>query len=72
MLRLRKAEGVNRPAIAGLWPARGNKDFNVMLDAGADIRADQDDLLTYALMGAAYAREGLGIVRPKVGLLNVG
>jgi phosphate acyltransferase len=72
MLRLRKAEGVNRPAIACLWPTRGPHPFSVMLDAGADIRADQDDLLMYALMGAAYARAGLGIDRPKVGLLNVG
>lgn len=72
MLRLRKAEGVNRPAIACLWPSRNPSGFNVMLDAGADIRADQDDLLTYALMGASYARNGLDIERPRVGLLNVG
>jgi len=72
MLRLRKAEGVNRPAIACLWPSRNPAGFNVMLDAGADIRADQDDLLTYALMGASYARNGLDIKRPRIGLLNVG
>ncbi len=72
MLRLRKADGVNRPAIACYWPSRNPAGFNVMLDAGADIRADQDDLLTYALMGASYARNGLGIARPRVGLLNVG
>ena len=72
MLRLRKVEGVNRPAIACLWPSRNPSGFNVMLDAGADIRADQDDLLTYALMGASYARNGLGIDRPRIGLLNVG
>lgn len=72
MLRLRKAEGVNRPAIACLWPSRNPSGFNVMLDAGADIRADQDDLLTYALMGASYARNGLGIESPRIGLLNVG
>lgn len=72
MLLLRKAEGVNRPAIACLWPSRNPAGFNVMLDAGADIRADQDDLLTYALMGASYARNGLDITRPRVGLLNVG
>jgi len=72
MLRLRKAEGVNRPAIACLWPSRNPAGFNVMLDAGADIRADQDDLLTYALMGASYARNGLDIAVPRIGLLNVG
>lgn len=72
MVRLRKAEGVNRPAIACLWPSRNPSGFNVMLDVGADIRADQDDLLTYALMGASYARNGMGIARPRIGLLNVG
>ncbi|SEW06390.1 phosphate:acyl-[acyl carrier protein] acyltransferase [Cognatiyoonia koreensis] len=72
MLRLRKADGVNRPAIACLWPSRNKQGFNVMLDAGADIRADQDDLLTYALMGASYARNAFDLKRPRVGLLNVG
>jgi len=72
MVRLRKAEGVNRPAIACLWPSRNPSGFNVMLDAGADIRADEHDLLTYALMGASYARNGLDIATPRVGLLNVG
>ncbi|ROU00196.1 phosphate acyltransferase PlsX [Histidinibacterium lentulum] len=72
MIRLRKAEGVNRPAIACLWPSRNPTGFNVMLDVGADIRADEDDLLTFALMGASYARNGLGLERPRIGLLNVG
>ncbi len=72
MVRLRKAAGVNRPAIAILWPSRGKTGFSVMLDVGADIRADETDLLQYALMGTSYARNGLGIERPRVGLLNVG
>ncbi len=72
MISLRKADGVNRPAIACLWPSRNPQGFNVMLDAGADIRADEDDLLTYALMGTSYARNGLDISLPRVGLLNVG
>ncbi len=72
MIRLRKASGVKRPAIACLWPSHNPQGFNVMLDAGADIRADEEDLLTYALMGTSYARNGLDIARPRVGLLNVG
>ncbi|MEL6595850.1 MAG: phosphate acyltransferase PlsX [Pseudomonadota bacterium] len=72
MIRLRKVEGVNRPAIACLWPSRNPGGFNVMLDVGADIRADEQDLLQYALMGASYARNGLGLKRPRIGLLNVG
>ena len=72
MIRLRKLPGVNRPAIACLWPSRNPGGFNLMLDAGADIKADATDLLQYALMGASYARNGMGIERPRVGLLNVG
>ncbi|MCR8723244.1 phosphate acyltransferase PlsX [Frigidibacter sp. ROC022] len=72
MLQLRKIAGVHRPAIACLWPCRNPHGFNVMLDAGADISADETDLFQYALMGVSYARNGLGILKPRVGLLNVG
>ena len=72
MIRLRRLPEVNRPAIACYWPSRNPAGFNVMLDVGADIRADAEDLLQYAMMGASYARNGLGLVRPRVGLLNVG
>ena len=72
IVRLRKLPGVNRPALAALWPSRNPHGFNVMLDAGADIRADEHDLLQYALMGTSYARNGLGLNRPRVGILNNG
>ncbi len=72
MIRLRKLAGINRPAIAILWPSRNPQGFNVMLDVGADVRADAQDLLQYALMGASYARNGMDLPRPRIGLLNVG
>jgi phosphate acyltransferase len=72
MLRLRKLPGVNRPAIACLWPSRNPGGFNLMLDVGADVKAEAEDLLQYATMGASYARNGLGLTRPRIGLLNVG
>ena len=72
MIRLRKLPGVDRPAIAVLWPSRNPQGYNVMLDVGADIRADAEDLMQYAVMGACYARIGSNIDRPRVGLLNVG
>ena len=71
-IRLRRLPGVNRPAIAILWPSRNPQGFNVMLDVGADVKADASDLLQYALMGASYARNGLDLPRPRIGLLNVG
>ncbi|WP_306417802.1 phosphate acyltransferase PlsX [Roseinatronobacter sp. S2] len=72
MLRLRKLPGVHRPAIACLWPSLGPHGYNTMLDVGADVRADEESLLHYALMGSAYFRNAFGATRPRVGLLNVG
>ena len=72
MIRLRRLPGITRPAIASLWPSRNPGGFNVMLDMGADVKAEADDLLQFAMMGASYARNGLRLARPRVGLLNVG
>jgi glycerol-3-phosphate acyltransferase PlsX len=72
MLSLRKTPGVSRPAIAVLWPSLNPTGYNILLDGGADIRADADDLLKFAVMGASYARNALGLKKPRVGLLNVG
>jgi len=72
MLQLRKLPGINRPAIAVLWPSRNQAGVNVMLDVGADVRADEHDLLQYALMGASYIRNGFDVQKPRIGLLNVG
>lgn len=72
MIRLRRLPGITRPAIASLWPSRNPGGFNVMLDMGADVKAEANDLLQFALMGASYARNGLRLARPRVGLLNVG
>jgi glycerol-3-phosphate acyltransferase PlsX len=72
VIRLRKLPGIYRPAIAVLWPSKNPQGFNIMLDGGADIRADAKDLMQYALMGTSYARNGFGLKRPRIGLLNVG
>lgn len=72
MIQLRRMAGVNRPAIACLWPSKGPHGFNTLLDVGADIKAEAEDLLAYAIMGVTYFRNGFGTPRPRVGLLNVG
>jgi glycerol-3-phosphate acyltransferase PlsX len=69
---LRKAPGIDRPAIAVNWPSRAPHGFNTVLDMGADVRADARNLLQYAVMGAEYAHLNFGIERPRVGLLNMG
>jgi len=70
-LALRTMPGIDRPALAALMPSLGETD-SVMLDLGANTECDADNLVQFALMGAAYARTALDIARPKVALLNIG
>ena len=72
MIKLKKINGINRPAIAVLWPSTNYRGFNILLDAGADIKADAHDLCQYALMGVTYAKSGFNIKKPRLGILNVG
>jgi glycerol-3-phosphate acyltransferase PlsX len=67
---LKTLPGVDRPAIAGIWPTlRGE---SIVLDLGASIGADAHHYVNMAMMGAAMARIVFGHERPTVGLLNVG
>ncbi|MHC1549457.1 phosphate acyltransferase PlsX [Phyllobacterium sp. K27] len=67
---LRTMASVERPAIAGIWPTlRGE---SIVLDIGATIGADAQQLVDYAVMGSAMARALFEIKRPTIGLLNVG
>jgi phosphate acyltransferase len=67
---LKMLSGIDRPAIAALWPTlRGE---SVVLDLGASIGADAEHLVDLAVMGAAMARILFHIEQPTVGLLNIG
>jgi phosphate acyltransferase len=67
---LKTLPGIDRPAIAALWPTlRGE---SIVLDVGASIGADSEHLVDLAIMGAAMARLLFGLERPSVGLLNIG
>jgi len=67
---LHMLEGIDRPAIAAVWPTlRGD---SVVLDLGATIGGDARHLVALALMGSAMASVLLNLARPTVGLLNIG
>src|SRR4029079_16618439 len=67
---LKTIPGIDRPAIAVLWPTVEAEC--VVLDVGANVGADARQLVEFALMGAAMARALFGIDKPSVGLLNIG
>lgn len=67
---LKTMAGVERPAIAGIWPTlRGE---SIVLDLGASIGADSQHLIDMAVMGSAMARVLFEQEKPTVGLLNIG
>ena len=70
-LALRTLPGIDRPALAALLPTLGDNDV-VMLDLGANTECDANNLVEFAVMGAAYARVVIGLERPRVRLLNIG
>ena len=69
-LVLRPMRGIERPAIAALWPTVTAEC--IVLDVGANIGASARQLADFALMGAAMARALFHVERPTVALLNVG
>ncbi len=70
MVAMRMLEGAHRPALASFMPT--NRGETVMLDLGANIECDADNLAQFAVMGSVFAQVLLGLSEPTVGLLNVG
>ncbi len=67
---LKTIEGVSKPALAGVWPSK--KGFSVVLDLGANIECNENNLIDFSEMGAALYKSVSNKEVPKVGLLNIG
>jgi phosphate acyltransferase len=70
LIRLRTITGIARPAIGAVLPGRSGPV--VLCDAGANVDCKPEWLLQFGIMGSAYARAGLGIAEPRVGIVSVG
>ncbi|HEY6336247.1 MAG TPA: phosphate acyltransferase PlsX [Alphaproteobacteria bacterium] len=69
-LTLGTLPGIDRPAIAAFFPTMRGE--SVMLDLGANVECDANNLVQFAVMGEVFARTVLGMQQPTIGLLNVG
>ena len=69
-LSLRTLPGIDRPAIAAVFPTMRGE--TVMLDLGANLECDAQNLVQFAVMGDVFARTVLGAHNPSCALLNVG
>ncbi|WP_298123606.1 phosphate acyltransferase PlsX [Brevundimonas sp.] len=69
LLRM-SAHGLERPAIVASWPTY--RGITAVLDVGANVESDAEQLVEFAIMGEAFHAAVHGVARPTVGLLNVG
>ena len=67
---LKTIRGISRPAICTTLP--GIKGHTHMLDLGANVECEAENLAEFALMGSVLAQSVEGITNPSVGLLNIG
>jgi glycerol-3-phosphate acyltransferase PlsX len=70
LLRLGRLRGVDRPALAPIFPTATGSC--VVLDIGANPDCKPENLLQFAIMGSVYAKFVRGIDSPKVGLVSNG
>jgi len=69
-LQFRTMPGVTRPAIAAFFPTVG--ELMCMLDLGANIECDAENLVQFAILGQAFYHSLTGKESPRLGLLNIG
>ena len=69
-LILKTLDGINKPALAALWPNENN--MNLVLDLGANIECNEKNLLDFSTMGSALFKSLFNKDLPKIALLNVG
>jgi glycerol-3-phosphate acyltransferase PlsX len=71
MFVFKPLEGIHRPAIASIFPT--TKNDIVMLDLGANLECDTENLVQFAILGSVYAKMMSSMKsKPTVGLLNIG
>jgi glycerol-3-phosphate acyltransferase PlsX len=63
--------GVHRPALSTILPT-STGDLSLLLDVGANVDSDPENLVQYAVMGSIYAQNVLKVHNPRVGLLSIG
>ena len=69
-LILKMIDGVDKPALAGIWP--NFKDFSIVLDLGANIECNENNLVEFSILGSELYRTILNKDEVVTGLLNIG
>ena len=71
-LALKTIDGISRPAITTMLPSGGGDSRVVVLDLGANVQCDAQNLFDFAILGSVYANVIGKMAHPKLGILNIG
>ena len=71
-LALKTVDGISRPAITTMLPSGGGDSRVVVLDLGANVQCDEENLFDFAILGSVYAEVIGKMPKPKLGVLNIG
>ena len=69
-LYFKTINGITRPAISTIVPTKNQPA--VLLDMGANLICNSQNLFEFAIMGIAFAKSAFDIDKPSVGILNIG
>lgn len=72
LLRLGRLKGIDRPAIAAIFPTNRADKSVLILDVGANVDCRPKYLEQFAVMGSIYSQYVMGVDKPRIGLLNIG
>lgn len=71
-LILKTIEGIKRPALPAIMPTINKDKKVILLDVGANLKCDTENLIQFAIMGKCLALQILKVKNPTIGLLNIG
>jgi len=71
-LALKTVDGISRPAITTMLPSGGGDSRVVVLDLGANVQCNEENLFDFSVLGSVYAEVIGKMPKPKLGVLNIG
>ncbi len=70
LLKVGRIQGIDRPALAPIYPTKNG--ISLLIDAGANADCKAKNLVEFGIMGTLYLERVIGINNPRVGLVNIG
>ncbi len=72
LLLIGRIRGIDRPALASIFPPMTGNKPALLLDSGANTDCKPNNYLEFGVMGSIYMSKVMGVENPEVALINIG